>query len=49
MDGEDYGDDRPQGPAEEDVKVGATHCLHVFVLLLLPKPSKALLYQQAVV
>ena len=47
MDDDDYGDDRPQGPQEEDVKVCAVPAS--VPAPVLPQPKKALLYQQAVV
>ena len=50
MDDDDYADDRPEGPAEEDVKVCAVPASHpAFVLPQLPQLCKALPYQQAVV
>lgn len=47
MDDDDYGDDRPQGPEEEDVKVCAVPAS--LPALELPQPCKALPYRQAVV
>ena len=50
MDDDDYVDDRPEAPAEEDVKVCAAPASHPApVLSQLPQPCKALPYQQAVV